>query len=298
MIQLSIIIVTYNSLQYIFNCIESIYEFNDLDESKFEIIIVDNSSIENFTEMSRLLFDKYKNRIQLIRNEENKGFGQGNNVGIKIAKGKYVCLSNPDILFRVPVFQKVLKLFQDNKDLAMIGGKQIGGRNSSFLNRPEYDFFVFTAILSDFLNIVNLYFQNYFYLSGALLFIDKEKFIEIGLFDENIFLYFEESDITKRFLKNGYSTKFVKGFIYDHLVGGREITSETVFDIEIDSVKKYCLKYHYNFRSFVNRKIISYRIMICFCKLLGKNDRVRKSEIYLNKFLKVKSDLVLNEIKM
>ncbi|MBD3905442.1 glycosyltransferase family 2 protein [Chryseobacterium sp. Ch-15] len=292
MIQLSIIIVTYNSLQYIFNCIESIYEFNDLEEGEFEIIIVDNSSSENFSEMSRLLFDKYKNKIHLIRNKENKGFGQGNNVGIKIAKGKYICLANPDILFRVPVFKKVLKLFNERKYLAMIGGKQIGGRNSSFLNRPEYDFFVFTATLSDFLNRINLYFQNYFYLSGALLFIDKEKFIEIGLFDENMFLYFEESDITKRFLRKSYSTMFVKEFTYDHLIGDRGITNTSVFDIEIDSVKKYCLKYHYNFKSFVNRKIISYRIMI-FCYIfLGKNDKVKRSRIYLNRFLKLKNEII------
>lgn len=288
MIQLSIVIVTYNSLQYIFDCIDSIYQFSDLSENELEIIIVDNSSADSFAEMSRLLREKYSNRIQLVRNKENKGYGQGNNIGIKLAKAKYICIANPDILFRMSFFTDVLSLFKNNKSLALIGGKQIGGRNSSFLNRPEYDFFVFTAPLSDFLNKINLYFQKYFYLSGALLFIDKNKFVEINLFDENMFLYYEESDITKRFLKKGYSTMFVKNFIYYHLIGERNLTNKTTFDIEIDSVKKYFLKYQFSFNSFINKKIISYKIMIFLYRLFGKNEQVAKSKIYLNRFLELK----------
>ncbi|OCK52655.1 hypothetical protein BA768_11085 [Chryseobacterium sp. CBo1] len=290
MIKLSIIIVTYNSLQHIFNCLESIYQFNDLEQDDFEIIIVENGSLESFNEMSRHVSDKYGERIKMVKNEQNKGYGQGNNVGVRLASGKYICIANPDIIFKAPVFKKALKLFKENKQLAMIGGKQSGGRNSSFLNRPEYDFFILTAFLSDSLNKINLYFQKFFYLSGALLFIDKDKFFEIGLFDESFFLYFEESDITQRFLKKKYSTKFIKEFTYDHFIGDRSITVEETFDIEIDSVKKYCLKYDFSFKSFVNKRILSYKIMKFLFKIIGKEERVRTSEIYLSRYLKIKKN--------
>ena len=60
------------------------------------------------------------------------------------------------------------------------------------------------------------------FLSGAFLLLDKTRFEKIGMFDENIFLYCEESDITKRALQHGYSTDFLSDVTYDHLIDDRE----------------------------------------------------------------------------
>lgn len=286
---LSVIILTYLSNSDIINCIQSVIQQSDIPSDQLEIIVVDNSPMEVFLEMEQLIKKEFGDLINVIKNTDNKGFGQGNNVGIRASKGRYVCVANPDILFLRPMFKKVLELFQQDKDLALIGGKQFGGRDVSFLNRMEYDFFIITAPLFNVLNKLNIYIEKYSYLSGALLFMDKQKFEEIGLFDESIFLCCEEADITKRFLNKSYKTKFVKNFEYKHLIDDRTgVSSENNFKYNYDAAKIYLEKNNYSFRWFLTKKIISYHI-IAFCyRLLGRKEDVAKNKLYLSRFQKMK----------
>ncbi|MPS72107.1 MAG: glycosyltransferase [Chryseobacterium sp.] len=287
---LSIIILTYHSNNDIINCIESLLKYSDIPEEKLEIIIVDNSPMEVFLEMEKMVQTIYGNRVIIIKNIENKGFGQGNNVGIRASKGKYICVSNPDILFMSPMFKNTVDMFENDKDLALIGGKQLGGRNVSFLNRMEYDFFVITAPLYALLNKLDIYTEKYSYLSGALLFMDKSKFEEIGLFDENIFLCCEEADITKRFLDKNYKTKFRKDFVYKHLVEGRGISTERGFYYNYEAAKIYLEKNNYSFNWFLTKKIISYRIIKFVYTLLGRKEDTEKNRLYLSRFQKMKKE--------
>lgn len=284
--KLSIIIVTYNSQKDILNCLKSIFETSDIDRKFLECIIVDNSSIEVFSQTKNLVTENYGDEIMLFHNSKNGGYGQGNNIGIAMASADTVCIVNPDVLFLKPMFKEALNTFKTEKDLAMIGGKQFGGENISFWIRPEFDFFILTAPFSKILNKLDIYLQNFFYLSGALLFMDKKKIEEINCFDESFFMYCEETDITKRLLNKGYKTKYIKEFKYHHLIDERAPAGENSLKFLINSYKKYFTKYNYNFRSFIFRRYFSFKAIMVIAKCLRNKNLYNKNREYLMIFKK------------
>lgn len=104
---LSAIIVTYNSSNDIFDCIDSVYKYNDIG-SLLEIIIVDNNSTD-FDIMSKELKTHYNDSIKLIRNTRNGGYGQGNNIGIKASSSPYFIIINPDVRLMMPIFKSTIE---------------------------------------------------------------------------------------------------------------------------------------------------------------------------------------------
>ncbi|MDY0933029.1 glycosyltransferase family 2 protein [Chryseobacterium sp. CFBP8996] len=286
--KISFIIVTYNSLSDINNCINSIYQYSDISLEMFEIIIVDNSSREVFLEMKSVVLENYSD-IKFIHNDKNCGYGQGNNVGIKSCESEIICIINPDVILTNKMFSHVIERFRLNPDLALIGGKQSGGINLSFWIRPEYEFFLITTPLMLWLNSLNLYNENYFFLSGALLFVDHKKFEEIGLFDENIFLYREESDIQKRFLKKKYKCHFEKKLTYRHLIDNRSKTSDTSFAEEIKSTKYYMKKYGYNFNFFIFQRLLYLCVMKYFYYCTLQKQKYLDIKKNLKRFTSIKT---------
>lgn len=273
--KLSVIIVTYNSLKDIFSCIDSIYFYNDIPADELEIIIVDNSKDNVFEEMKELLSEKYSDII-FIHNSKNNGYGAGNNIGIRASQSEIVCVVNPDVVLKSHMFLSALSQFKNNPQLAVIGGKQKGGIDLSFWIRPEYEFFLITTPLMMILNRMNMYLQKFFFLSGALLFIQKNKFEEIGFFDENMFLYREESDIQKRFLSKKWDSHFEKNFNYLHLIDDREGTSDFSFIEEMKSTKYYMDKYSFSFSRFISQRYFYTQVMIVICSLTGNKKKVEK----------------------
>ena len=91
--KLSIIILNHNSGTMLVECIDSV--FADDIPFEFEVIVPDNISTDNSLELAR---EKWGHRIEIILTGDNKGFSWGNNIGIRAAKGDYVCLLNPDTI--------------------------------------------------------------------------------------------------------------------------------------------------------------------------------------------------------
>ena len=284
---LSIIIVTYNSQKDILNCLSSIFETSDIPREAIDIIVIDNSSKEVFIETEELIISQYGTEINIIHNSKNGGYGQGNNFGIQNAKAEVICIVNPDVIFLKPIFQEALNMFNVNERLAMIGGKQFGGGDISYWIRPEYDFFLFTAPISKILNKFNIYLQKYFYLSGALLFVSKTKFLEIGGFDEKMFMYCEEADITKRFLQKNYETSYRKDFHYQHLIDERSEAGEMSLKFLINSYKIYFPKFDFNYSGFMRRRIFTFKALMLFGKLFGKKELHNKNLKYFEIFRKL-----------
>lgn len=289
--KISVIIVTYNSLKDIFNCIESIYNYNDIARKQLEIIIVDNSKADIFEEMKVLVSDKYSD-IKFIHNAKNGGYGQGNNIGIKASQSEIICVINPDVVIKTEMFASVLTMFQNDSNLAIIGGKQKGGINLSFWIRPEYEFFLFTSPVMMLLNRMNIYIEKFCFLSGALLFIDKKKFEEIGFFDENIFLYREESDIQKRFLAKKYHSHFEKKINYLHLIDDRNGTSDFSFIEEMKSTKYYMNKYSYDFSRFLSQRCFYATVMIGLHSLIGNSKKIMQFKETRKKLKSLRLDLL------
>ena len=160
------IIVSYKSKWIIENCIKSI-------EQNTRIIVVENS---NDYKLKKFLEKKYKN-LEVIINDNNNGFGNGANIGALKAKTKYLLFLGPDTVLQNKAITNITKIAK------------------SFNNN-------FGAILpSDFKQKVKTISEIKKSGGAALIFIKKKLFLEIGLFDESFFLYYEDSDLLERLLK-------------------------------------------------------------------------------------------------
>ncbi|MEC5156974.1 glycosyltransferase family 2 protein [Chryseobacterium sp. MP_3.2] len=277
MVKISIVVVTYNSQKLIEDCISSVGAYLDIEPGELEIIIVDNSSGDDAVEIRNLVKDHPLNKtIKIIysQNTINLGYGQGNNVGIKLSGGEIVCIMNPDVRFGSAVLKDVINKF-NNQNLALLSYKQIGGFNYSFYQRPEFKS-VFSNIITKLANKIDKFFPDYFLLSGAFFFIDKKKFTDVGLFDQNIFMYYEEADVTKRLLEKKYQIVYDNSKIYYHLIGDREDYSEKAFGNELESLKYYLKKHNFDDEKVVKNYLGEYKIKNFIASILNDSDRQAK----------------------
>lgn len=192
----STIVVTYKSNDVIYNCINSIYRYNDIG-SRLEVIIVDNSPHDYPT--PDILLQKYK-ELTIIKNNTNGGYGNGNNIGALAARGKYLLFLNPDTQLTENLFNFALNKFRNDKYLALFGIKILNGKKKpllSFAFRIENTILSETFIIKIF-DKFNIFLPNLMVTSGACMFMRKSVFVQAGLFDENIFLFSEEPYIAKK----------------------------------------------------------------------------------------------------
>jgi len=201
--RLSVIIVTYNSLGDIFECLDSVFRFMDIPQDELEVIVVENNSPQG-DEMISGIANKYGDKVITVRNDRNGGYGQGNNVGIRMAHAPIILVMNPDVRLAEPVFGEALKVFE-KPDTCMYGIKQY----NSFTNKSNNSILVsfrvngyLRSLLMPVLNRLDLYFPRFMYFSGSFFFVRKEMFESVGLFDESVFMYAEEEDIHFRLTKS------------------------------------------------------------------------------------------------
>ena len=214
--KISIIIVTYNSEHHIYDCLSSIFLNNDIGD-ELEVIVVDNCSC-GIDVMEKRISNLYGNRVKVIRNSKNGGYGQGNNVGVMNSQAPIVMIMNPDVRMIMPVFVKAIEQFDLYKKIAVLGMKQRipGERGRSFGWSYRAPFWL-GELLYPLCRIVDFYLQRYMYFQGSCFFVRKKAFERIGMFDDKIFMYGEEEDIHWRFHKFGYLYRFVRSLEYQHL---------------------------------------------------------------------------------
>lgn len=199
--KLSVIIVTYNSEKHIYDCLESLFKFNDIGED-LEVIVVDNCSKE-YEKMAEEIVKRYSQRVRLIQNSKNGGYGQGNNVGIRASKAPYIMIMNPDVRMCEPIFQKVLEKFDGDDSILLHGIKQYhqDGRPGKSMGWTTRCNPYICEPIRYILCKMDIYWQRYMFFNGSCFFVRKSSFEQVGLFDENIFMYCEEDDIHGRLLK-------------------------------------------------------------------------------------------------
>lgn len=249
-IKLSIVIVSYNNLSVLIDCINSIYKFNDIGE-ELEVIIVDNSNNLNTYDYIKAKYDD----IIIIKNKNN-GFGEGNNVGARIAKGDYIVFLNPDTVLIEPVFKFAIEKFETNSNLSLFGVKLLDSNlksNLSFYFIDRHSFII--GQTTKILNKINFFLPNAMFISGANLFVRRDVFIEAGMFDEKIFMYYEESDLIKRIKSLGGKIKFYKDKKIIHLEGKTVENNDAALYRRLDSAQYYCNKYSLNFNKQIKAEI-------------------------------------------
>lgn len=201
--RLAIIIVTHNSESDIYECLDSVFQYSDLPKSELEVIVVDNAS-DHAESMFARLRKQYGDAVTLTKNTHNGGYGQGNNVGIRLATAPVILIMNPDVRLMEPVFAKALQAFDADASLCVYGMKQMRSATqpsrSSFSATYMMNGYLST-LLDAFCTRLDCYLPQRMYISGACFFLRKQPFEAIGMFDESNFMYGEEDDIRVRFMR-------------------------------------------------------------------------------------------------
>ncbi|MBD2411632.1 glycosyltransferase [Nostoc calcicola FACHB-389] len=221
----SIILVNYNGADVLADCLNSLEKFIPRDNC--EIILVDNNSQDSSVS---IVDDKFPN-IKLIKLPENVGFGAGNNVGAKVAKGNFLFLLNTDTILTSNILPHLIELMSANLDVGVIGTKLLfpdGSFQVSFSPKIGIKGEMEAKKIHDNAqnkNKLKIIEQNFKEIKevdivvGAALFIRADLFNLLGGFDEKFFMYFEESDLCQRVRNAGYKIVYTPHVSLIHIRG-------------------------------------------------------------------------------
>lgn len=214
--EVSIVIVSYNSLPHLRACIESIP--GGAGSLPYEVIIVDNNSSDGTPDVIR----NEAPSVNLIANTENLGFAKGCNIGIKAARGRYILLLNPDTVVGSNALERTHEYLEDNPDLAAAGCKLLrpdGSLDPSCKRElpSPWDAFcrmvglsklfprsrIFARYDAAYLDVDKR--QRLPLIDGCYMMMRSEALKDIGLFDERFFIYGEDVDWCRRAHSGGWS---------------------------------------------------------------------------------------------
>lgn len=242
MVDLSIIIVNWNTKTLLQQCLSSLFRQIHLDsgsECSCEVWVVDNGSSDGSPEMIEQNFPS----VQLIRNRENLGFSKANNQALLKASGRYILLLNSDTEIVSNALQEMVA-FMDHHPLVGIAGTKL--LNPDGTRQYSCDYFPRSPIRMLRDKIINAFFRgdrsgwqerttkwnfddNFAvdYVIGAALIIRRETLELVGLLDEQFFMYAEDIDWCYRAALAGWKTYYLgKLYIYHHNRGSSEKSSE------------------------------------------------------------------------
>jgi len=219
----SIILVNYNTKKLTLECLQSLYA--KTQGLSFEVFIVDNASSDGSAEAIKESFPQ----VKLIENPQNKGFGAANNLAIRQSSGKYIFLLNTDTI----LINNAVKIFFDfmekNPEAGACGGNLFDAdrepvHSFGYLKTPQSHLLRFSGLRylckSKKNDTKREKLQEVEQIIGADLFIRKALLDEIGLFDERFFLYFEESELQFRIQEAGFKIFYIPDAFIFHFEGG------------------------------------------------------------------------------
>ncbi len=208
--KVSVVILNYNVRYFLEQCILSVQ--SAIKTIDAEIIIVDNNSEDDSCKMVKDRFPQ----IRLIENKENVGFSRANNQAVKVAKGEYICILNPDTAVSENTFTKCLDYVETLGNIGALGAYLMDG-TGNFL--PESKRNVPTPMVSllKLMGFVKKYYTSHIseeekgkvdVLVGAFMFMKRSVYNEVGGFDEDYFMYGEDIDLSYKIVKAGYENQY------------------------------------------------------------------------------------------
>jgi len=209
--KLSIVIVSYNVRGYLENCLQSVSRA--LEGIEGEVFVVDNHSDDDSVETVRTQYPW----VRLIENQENMGFSRANNIAIREARGEYVLLLNPDTIVEEATLREVLRFMDEH---LKAGGAGVMMHNADGSLAPESRRALPTPWVSclKMLGFTKRYYMSHLpwdqpgrieVISGAFCFLRKKALDEVGLLDEDFFMYGEDIDLSYRLLKSGWENWYL-----------------------------------------------------------------------------------------
>lgn len=280
----SIIIVNYNTCNFTSNCLKSIFE--QTKEIDFEVIVSDNGSIDGSIDMIKKEFPQ----VILIENNANLGFGAANNRALKIAKGKYVFYLNSDTV----LLNNAVKLFFDYWEKSN-EKEQIGALGANLLNAQKqvthssgdipsvYKMFwrfvrkIFVVYIKLILGLFAVNYKKYKnnviyskktgnvgFITGADLFVKNNS---LASYDERYFLYCEEVHMQYQMHKKSLCRKIIEGPLIIHFEGKSDTKVEdgrledyiSFGAIQLDLSRIKFIKYNYSvFKAFLFKLLLAW----------------------------------------
>ena len=262
--EISIVIVSTNIKDLLKTCLNSVSVALKGIES--EVIVVDNASSDGTPDMVVKEFAW----VKLIRKKKNRGFGENNNFGMRVAKGRYILLLNPDTeIIDKKIFWQMITWMDVHPKVGIIScallnsdGKTYQGSGGYFPTLPRV--FAWMTFLDDIPGVdalVKPYHplhgfspfykgEGYFkkthkqdWVTGAYYMMRKSAMDQVGLFDEDFFLYVEEVDLSYRFIKKGWEIWYLPKWKIVHY-GQVTIGSEKAMVYEFENLKLFYRKHY------------------------------------------------------
>lgn len=244
-VDVSVILVTYNTKQMTSECIDSI--ISHTQGVTYEIILVDNHS----TDGSKEFFTNDK-RVKYVYSDVNGGFGFGNNLGIHYAYGKYIFLLNTDTLLINNAIKEFFDYAESHGPNTVYGCWLVNGKGEdvcSYYNFPALSFVDFwnKHIMGKDVQVFDHKEKLVDAICGADMFIPRSVVEAIGGFDTNIFMYGEEGEFQYRMKKAGFNRMLIPQPRIIHLEGKSNSTGHKVIDMRGHFVflKKYMPRWKY-----------------------------------------------------
>lgn len=259
MLKLSIIIVNFNSGDFLFNCLKSLDEVKD--EAGINILVVDNASMDDSLEKAEGKFDN----IIYIKNSQNLGFGRANNIALKKINSEYILLLNPDTQLKKGTISYMLSFMEENKDAGaatcrvLLSNGKIDLTAHRGFPTPWASFKYYFLKDDNLYHLKNRDFKNPHEvdaITGAFFLTRKSVLEKVGFFDEDYFLYGEDIDLCFRMKEKGFKVFYVPEVEILHNKGissGLKRHSQSIATADIETRKK-SLDAFYNAMKIFYRK--------------------------------------------
>ncbi len=260
-VELSIIIVNFNTGRFLTRCLDFIGK--NSPKRSFEIFVVDNNSNDNSIEIVK----KHYPEVKLIKNSSNFGFSYANNQGIVRSKGKYILILNPDTIVTEGALDALVDFMDRNPDTGIAGAKLLNfngsiqyscrrfptifsvffGRQSIFIK-----FLPYNRVSRKYLMMDEDYSKNIEvdWVFGASMIVRRKALEEVGIFDEDYFIFVEDTDLCYRMREKGWNVCFVADAVFFHHLGvtRARFWKTTLLNHNLGMFKFF--KKHYNLNPF------------------------------------------------
>lgn len=211
---ISVVVLNYNGQSFLNDCLDSVLKS---DYNNFEVILVDNASTDNSFKSAQMKFGRYP-QFKTIQNNENLFFAEGNNRGIKEAKGEYVVILNNDTVVQPSWLKEIAYVMQD---------KTIGAAQPKILSQTEPARIDYAGVDLDKYGYARgrglgeldtgqfNKVEQIFYAGGTAMVVRRNVFNEVGFFDAKFGAHWEDVDLSWRIRLRGYKIMFIpKAVVY------------------------------------------------------------------------------------
>ena len=225
--KLSIIVLNYKNKNLVKYFLKNVLNFNF--DFNWEILVVDNASNDGLNQLLKKEFPV----VKFISSPKNIGMGAGNNLGIKQSKGDYLLIANPDITLNQESAQKLVDFLNQNPRVAIAAPKMInpdGTRQNTCYHWPKLLTFIYRRTWLGTTSAGKRHLQQFSYSSdelrepkqvdwvlGGCFLIRRKALDEVGLFDENFFLFLEDTDLCRRMWQKNWQVWYLPQAAIIHL---------------------------------------------------------------------------------